>query len=222
MATSRPFVDRSQIPYIKLPKNTSLWATIPDSTERANLTWSTRDNNPRMTVFYPPNENGRVQSVGAPMAMSVALGWIECFMTILQDKTITTGHYKLDIVTSDKEAGPGAKKLISELHFGLDREGKPYIALKDVITSRPLVKFGFTFGDWHKLQKYTDGKPEPVTETEAARWLALGYLGTLRAALVARSITVDAGVAVGEPAKESTLPAAAPAAVSSDGADSFL
>lgn len=139
-----------QAVYVNFDKLT-LYTNIENSEPpaRARLVWSTRNNNPRITLFYQ-NKDGRKNIAGGFDQIT--------FLTLLKhmDLMIKNGVETKQVVRNFiKNKETGNLDVMSEFWFGLTADGALWLAVTS--ENHPRIKFEVRKSDWH-LFLGSDGK----------------------------------------------------------------
>lgn len=145
-----------QAVYVNFDKLT-LYTNVENSEppSRARLVWSTRNNNPRITLFYKNKDGLR----------NVAGGFDQVtFLTVLNhmEEMIKNGVETKQVVRNFiKNKETGNMDIMSELWYGLNAEGVLWLAVTS--EKHPRIKFEVRKSDWH-LFLGNDGKDYPLNK----------------------------------------------------------
>lgn len=167
-----------QKPKIKDLNRFSLFTSIPDvPNQRARLSWCSRANSPRISVFFfnPVSNKNEVMSVF--MAPEVFFVFLDQFEQLVKDNKPDV-KYKVENYLSLKDSNgrsTSEKRLVNELFYGLDSEGQAWLSV--VEGDKPRLKFTFVLWDYSKIFK-PDGAPLSVSE--GSRAYALSAIRALR------------------------------------------
>lgn len=163
--------------YINFPKY-NLWADVPDSKDRANLAWSTGNDNPRLNVFL--SKDDRKKNLYAGFDQVTFFNAIAIAKNVF--KARDAGKQKIVNYGKDND---GNQYVNSTLVFGKDASGQCWILLHK--EGAPVVQFKLTPSAWHKFSDASGNEIEPriLYESTALKYIELLELTMQHAIAVA-------------------------------------
>lgn len=211
MATTAKRNDYQNKPtvYINFPKY-NLWAPVPDSQDRANLAWSTANDNPRLMVFLSKEDRKKNLYVGFDQ--------VSFFNAIAVAKSVfkAPNANKQKIVNYGKDQ-EGNQIINNTLVFGKEESGQCWILIHK--EGAPVVQFKLTPSIWHKFSDSTGNEvvAKIMYETTALKYIELLELTMQHAVAVANyKNRADEGIGAINPADGGASAGVKPAASSFD------
>lgn len=171
--------DNTQKPDIKTTRFMSLDLTSYDENKKVRrLFWSTRDGNPRITVYTdseilkPDGKMDYDKVIIAPFSAMKLKMAIKLFKEIVAEGK--NDYVEIDCMYNKYDKGVRTDELLvkATVRFGIDKDGVCYFYLMD--GNKPKIKFNIGSDGWHVIRKGREAV-NPLSVGEMSQRLTVEY-----------------------------------------------